>query len=113
MNTGYVFKKIIYSYGFMAIIPAIIVMFFLSPMSSKYTLSVEPSENFKGQYLYTDLNSDSISESVYTGKGIPYFYIGARDQNLRFYDQWNLKDSLNADISLSLIHISEPTRLGM
>jgi Histidine kinase len=99
MNTGSVFKKIIYSSGFLAILPAIIVMFFLSPMSSKYTLSVEPSENYKDQYLYTDLNSDSISESVYTGKGIPYFYIGARDQNLRFYDQWNLKDSLNADIS--------------
>src|SRR5665647_1139352 len=99
MNTGSVFRKIIYSSGFLAIFPAIIVMFFLSPMSSKYTLSVEPSEYYKEQYLYTDLNSDGISESVYSGKGIPYYYIGARDQNLRFYDQWNLKDSLNTDIS--------------
>ncbi len=99
MNTGSIFKKIIYSSGFLAIIPSIIVMFFLSPMSSKFTLSVEPSENFKGQYLYTDLNSDSISESVYTGKGIPYFFIDVKNQNLRFYDQWNLKDSLNPNIS--------------
>lgn len=94
-----IFKKIIYSSGFLAIIPAIVVSFFLLPVGSKYTLSIEPALKFSGQYLYADLNSDSISESVYTGKGTPYFFICAKDYNLHFYDQWNLKDSLNPSIS--------------
>src|SRR5665647_1639577 len=95
-----IFKKIIYSSGFLAIIPAIVVSFFLLPVGSKYTLSIEPTAKFTGQFAYTDLNSDSISESVYTGKGTPYFFICAKDYNLHFYDQWNLKDSLNPSISV-------------
>jgi hypothetical protein len=99
MNIGSVLKKIIYSSGFLAIIPTIVIMFFLSPVGSRYTLSVEPGDTHAGQYLYTDLNSDSISELVYTGKGIPYFYVGVRDKDLHFYDQWNLQDSINPTIS--------------
>jgi len=94
-----IFKKIIYSSGFLAIIPAIVVSFFLLPVGSKYILSIEPTAKFTGQFVYTDLNSDSISESVFTGKGVPYFFICARDYNLRYYDQWNLTDSLNPSIS--------------
>ncbi|HEX7493546.1 MAG TPA: histidine kinase [Bacteroidales bacterium] len=94
-----IFKKIIYSSMFLAIIPAIVVSFFLLPIGSKYTLSIEPAGKFSGQFIYTDLNSDSISESVFTGKGTPYFYICAKDYNLNYYDQWNLTDSLNPSIS--------------
>ncbi len=94
-----IFKKIIYSSGFLAIIPAVVVSYFFLPINSKYTLSIEPAAKFNGQFVYTDLNSDSISESVFTGKGTPYFYICARDYNLSYYDQWNLKDSLNPAIS--------------
>ena len=94
-----IFKKIIYSSGFLAIIPAIVVSFFLLPVGSKYILSIEPTAKFTGQFVYTDLNSDSISESVFIGKGVPYFFICARDYNLRYYDQWNLTDSLNPSIS--------------
>jgi Histidine kinase len=94
-----IFKKIIYSSGFLAIIPAIVVSFFLLPVGSKYILSIEPTAKFTGQFVYTDLNSDSISESVFIGKGAPYFFICARNYNLRYYDQWNLTDSLNPSIS--------------
>jgi hypothetical protein len=94
-----IFKKIIYSSVFLAIIPALVVSFFLLPIGSKYTLSIEPAGKFNGQFIYTDLNSDSTSESVFTGKGTPYFYICARDYNLNYYDQWNLTDSLNPSIS--------------
>ena len=99
MKIGPILKKIIYSSAFLAIIPAILIMFFLSPVGSKYSLSVEPGEFHDGQYMYSDLNSDSISELVYTGKGIPYFYVGVRDKDLQFYDQWNLLDSINPMIS--------------
>jgi hypothetical protein len=94
-----IFKKIIYSSGFLAFIPALVVSLFLLPLGSKYTLLNEPALKFNGQYLYADLNSDSISESVYTENGTPYFFICAKDYNLHFYDQWNLKDSLNPLIS--------------
>jgi hypothetical protein len=94
-----IFKKIIYSSGFLAIIPTIVVSYFLLPIGSKFTLSIEPASKFNGQFVYSDLNSDSISESVFTGKGTPYFYICARDYNLNFYDQWNLKDSVNPSVS--------------
>jgi hypothetical protein len=99
MNIGSILKKIFYSSGFLAIIPTIVIMFFLSPVGSKYSMSIEPGEFHNGQYMYSDLNSDSISEIVYAGKGIPFFYVGVRDKDLHFYDQWNLLDSINPMIS--------------
>lgn len=99
MKGDSILKKLIFSSGFLACIPAILIMLFLPPLGSKFKLQVEPAEKHTGQYVYTDLNSDSISESVYAGKTTPYFFIGVRDHNLRFYDQWNLKDSLNPNIS--------------
>jgi hypothetical protein len=99
MNIDPILKKIIYSSAFLAAIPTIIIMFFLSPVGSRYTLSVEPGDLHIGQYMYSDLNSDSISELVYTGKGIPYFYVAVKDKDFHFYDQWNLMDSINPMIS--------------
>jgi len=99
MKGGSVFKKIIYSSVFLAVIPAVLVVLFLPTLGSKYKLSIEKNDKHFGQYLFSDLNSDSISELVYTGKGVPYYYVGVRDYNLHFYDQWNLTDSLNPLIS--------------
>lgn len=99
MKGDSILKKIIFSSGFLAFIPALLIMFFLHPLSSKYSLSVEPTEKHIGQFIYSDLNSDSISEIVYSGKGLPYYFIGIRDINERFYDQWNLSDSLEEHIS--------------
>jgi two-component sensor histidine kinase len=94
-----VLKKIIYSSGFLAAIPALLIMVFLHPLISKYTLSIEPEGIYAGQHWYSDLNSDSISETIYTSKGLPYFFVGVKDYNNHFYDQWNLYDSLNTNIS--------------
>ena len=99
MKGGSVFKKIIYSSIFLAAIPAILVVLFLPTLGSKYRLSIEKNDKHFGQYLFSDLNSDSISELVYTGKGVPYYFVGVRDFDLHLYDQWNLTDSLNPLIS--------------
>ena len=99
MKGDSILKKIIFSSGFLACFPAILIMLFLHPLSSKYSLSVEPTEKHKGQFIYSDLNTDSISEIVYTGKGIPYYFIAVKDNDQRFYDQWNLLDNLNQNIS--------------
>lgn len=97
---GYsILKKIIYSSGFLAIVPAILILLFIHPLGTKYSLTVTPEGTHTGQYTYADLNSDSISEAVYLGKGIPYFFISVRDNNNHFYDQWNLIDSTNSHIS--------------
>jgi len=81
MKIGPVFRKIIYSSGFLAAIPAIVLLIFIHPLGSKYVLSVESDGVHNWQYLYDDLNSDSISEAVYTSKGIPYFFVGVKDYN--------------------------------
>jgi Histidine kinase len=99
MTGGSLLKKIIYSSWFLAGIPAILILLFLHPIGSKYTLSVEPADKFAGQFVYADLNSDSISEIVHSEKGLPFFFIAARDNDFRFYDQWNLSDSLDPNIS--------------
>lgn len=62
-------------------------------------LTIEPDGIHTGQYLYEDLNNDSISEIVYSGKGLPYFFVALRNNNQKFYDQWNILDSLNPNIS--------------
>jgi two-component sensor histidine kinase len=99
MRGGPILKKIIYSSAFLACFPALITIFFLPSLGSKYTLLIEQEGKHSGQYLYTDLNSDSISEIIYTGKGIPYYFISIRDNELHFFDQWNLKDSTDLKIS--------------
>jgi two-component sensor histidine kinase len=92
-------KKIVFSTALLAGIPAITIALLLPSIGSEYTLSIETPDKFMRSYVYSDLNSDSISELIYTAKGTPYFYIAVKDYNLRFYDQWNLQDSLNDNLS--------------
>jgi len=99
MNGVAILKKIIFSSFFQAGIPAILIILLIPSFGSKYKLSVEQVDKLPGQCHYSDLNSDSVSEMVYATKGLPYYYISVRDYNLRFYDQWNLVDSLNPNIS--------------
>jgi hypothetical protein len=99
MKGGPFFRNFVLSTGFIAIIPAIIIIFFLPALGSKYTLSVKPAQRNTDQYVYSDVNSDSISEIIHKGKGLPYYFIAVRDINLQIFDQWNLKDSLNPNIS--------------
>ena len=94
-----VLKKTVISSWFLAGIPAILFTVFIHPVVSKYTLSVEPARKFLGQYAYSDINNDSISEIFFTGKGIPYYFIMGYDNDMHVFDQWNLSDSLNPLIS--------------
>jgi len=99
MKISPLLKKILISSWFLAAIPSILIILFLPPLSSKFTLSVETQQNSYIQFAYSDLNSDSVSESIYSSKGIPYYYITARDYDQHIYDQWNLADSLDHDLS--------------
>jgi hypothetical protein len=99
MKGGSVFKKIIYSSVFLAAVPAILIMFFLPPLGTKFRLQVEPVDKNSSINVYADLNSDTISEVIRSGKGVPYFNILILDNNMRVYDQWNLQDSMDLDMS--------------
>jgi hypothetical protein len=99
MNLPYLLKKIITTSWFLAFVPAILLMLFFPKLGSKYKLVVEPSMKNTGQFVYADLNSDGISEMVSAGKGDPFYYIVAQNIDGLFYDQWNLKDVLDPDIS--------------
>ena len=99
MKGAAIFKKILFSSWFLAGIPAILIMVFLPPSGSEYKLSIEPVSKLPIQLIYADMNSEGISEMVYSAKGIPYFHITVKDYDLRIYDQWNLADSLDAKLS--------------
>jgi two-component sensor histidine kinase len=92
-------KKIIYSSWFLAGIPSILIILFLPSLGSKYRLQIVQSANHDGQYCYSDLNSDGISELVYSSKAAPFSYIVARNVDNLIYDQWNISDYLDQDIS--------------
>jgi hypothetical protein len=97
MTGGSVFRKILYSSWFLAVIAASIIILSLPSFGTKSRLQVEPfnvyqtSENI----TYTDLDSDGISEVVNTGKGNPYFYLVVLKNDFRVFDQWNLQDSID------------------
>ncbi len=99
MKGGSLLKKIIYSSGFLAGIPALLIMLFIHPFGSAYNIVIESNGKHPGQFVYSDLNSDSVSQTVYTGKGLPYFYVSVKEHDTHLYDQWNLLDSLNPWIS--------------
>lgn len=92
-------NKIFSSTWFLAFIPAFLIMVLLPPISSKFTLQIESRDKSCSQDVYVDLNSDSISEVIRTGKGIPYFHILILDNDYRVFDQWNLSDSIDLDMS--------------
>jgi len=66
------FKKMVISSWFLALIPALIIYIFLPQVGSKYSLIVEAGGSYKYEFCYEDLNSDSVSEFISIGKGIPF-----------------------------------------
>ena len=103
MKEGPIFKKFIYSSFFLAVIPAFLIMLYLPPLGSKYKLLVEEVDKNLLSDIYIDLNSDSISEIIYNGKGVPYYYLVVADNNHRVYDQWNLMDNVDPVMSEAFI----------
>ncbi len=99
MKGGSLLKKIIYSSWFLAGLPAILIIVFLPSLGLKYKLSIESGGKLPLQLTYEDMNSDGISELIYSGKGLPYYFIAVKDYDLRIFDQWNLTDSLDPNIS--------------
>lgn len=100
MKRDRIFRKIISSPWFLASLPAIIIILSIPPLGSRYQLQIEESGKLFLNDIYTDLNSDKITEVVRTGKGYPYYFVLVLDNDLRIHDQWNLKDTINNELSV-------------
>lgn len=99
MIGGQVFKKMIFSSWFLAAVPAIIILLILPGFGSRYKIVIEPQGSLTGQSVHEDLNSDSVTEYIRSGKGTPYYYIIVFDFEKKVHDQWNLPDEINATLS--------------
>src|SRR5512137_3003725 len=83
-------RQVITSSWFLAAIPSVLIILLLPAMGSLYRISVEQKGKSDDQFFYSDMNSDGLSELIFSGKGLPYHFISVEDQALRIYDQWNL-----------------------
>jgi two-component sensor histidine kinase len=99
MSLSAILKKVLTSSWFLAGIPALLIFMLIPPFGSRYKLQIEEGQKLPGQVVYADLNSDSISEEIQSGKGVPLYYIIVRDNDHNIFDQWNLQDNLDSDMS--------------
>jgi hypothetical protein len=99
MKAGDRLRKILVSPWLLALIPAIVIGYYLPHMSSLYRLQVEDTGKAGSTSVYYDLDSDSITEVMRSGKGVPYYNILVSNNNSRIFDQWNLKDDFNPGFS--------------
>lgn len=96
-------KKVLYSPWLLAGIPFIVILFFLKPLGMKYRFSIEEKDAGYSNDIYADLNSDSVTEVVRIGKGLPWYNIIFIDNDQRVYDQWNFTDHIDTDLSVPFV----------
>ncbi len=94
-----ILSRIAFSPWFLAILPTLIIAFFLPPLGSKYSLETTTSSSFSGQMVYEDLNNDSISEFIMARTESPFNAIVVCNNDMQIYDQWNIPDTLIENIS--------------
>jgi two-component sensor histidine kinase len=99
MKVPLILRRILISSWFLAAIPAVFILIFLPPLSTKYTLNPEPVPDGYSSIVFKDLNSDNITEVIMTGKGVPYYHYIIMDNKFHIFDQFNLKDNLDPDLS--------------
>ena len=99
MNLRNNLNKYLTSPWLLALIPAVLFVALIHPSHQRNFLEISEAKKFWGQYAYTDLDQDSISDIVFSAKGTPYYFIMAYNIDYQVYDQWNLKDSINPNIS--------------
>ena len=103
MKDASVLRKVLFSTWFLAGIPALLVFMLIPPLGSKYKVDIQPGQKFPGQSFFADLNSDSISEEIRVGKGVPLYHIIVLDTDHNIFDQWNLKDNIDPDMSEAFV----------
>lgn len=99
MKGNTLLRRLAYSSWILAVIPALILIFFVPALGNRYDLKILQKNNIFEQCLYADLNSDTITELISSNKSIPFYGILVTDEDQNYYDQWNIKDNLDPKIS--------------
>jgi hypothetical protein len=94
MKLKSILKKIVYSSWFIALVPVFIVLLFNPRFGTRYNMSITEGNKQGLMTVYSDLNSDSISEKILLFEASPFHYVSVMNSEGRIYDQWNLSDSL-------------------
>jgi sensor histidine kinase YesM len=99
MKKDSIFRKLVVTSWFQAALPSLIIILFLPSLGSRYNLVVESAEQTGDQLIYSDLNSDNISEKLMQGKGVPYYFVSVYNADNQIFDQWNLPGVVDPAIS--------------
>ncbi|MBI5009990.1 MAG: histidine kinase, partial [Bacteroidia bacterium] len=99
MKTEKRLKTFVSSPWLLAIIPSILIILLLPVQGTKYKIEVEDWTKGSANYVFCDLNSDSITELMNSGKGLPHSFVSVMDNDRRIYDQWNIQEDFHPDIS--------------
>jgi len=93
-------SNFLYSAWLWALVPALIISFFIKDTGHQYSVSIEsnPSEKLVEE-VFADLNGDGITEKIHAKPGPPLVNIPIMDNEGKFFDQWNLPDNLTPEIS--------------
>ncbi len=93
-------SNLLYSAWLWALVPALIISFFIKDTGHQHSVSIEsnPSEKLV-QEVFADLNGDGITEQIHAKPGPPLVNIPIMDNEGKYFDQWNLPDDLTREIS--------------
>jgi hypothetical protein len=99
MGKSFIFRKIFISSWFLALIPALVISYYLPPLGLSHKLDVENLSKDYSTLRFADIDSDGITESFKSGKGFPFYHILVMDNDQNIHDQWNFKDTLYTELS--------------
>jgi|GEM_PF-783394 len=101
MITGKTFVRISLSSWFLALLPSLVVIWFLPEMAKEHSLVVESGSEHPFPILYADLNGDTVTERLMVGRSShPYInMVAIQDNEGDWYDQWNLPGDYHLQMS--------------
>lgn len=99
MKTVNRLRSLISSPWLLAVLPTVIVILLLPSLGSRYRLIVEDLTKASSNFVFYDLNSDSITELMNSGKGLPHSFVSVMNNDIRIYDQWNIEEDFVPSVS--------------
>ena len=93
-------RNLLFSVWLWALAPTLLVSSVIPRMGERYLVNIEQVViGEESQVTFWDLNGDGITERIHGQPGIPLNGFPVMNNDLNFYDQWNLPDKLQAGIS--------------
>jgi two-component sensor histidine kinase len=96
---GATWKRFFLNRWVLASVPAVIIFTLLPKITSRYSLDKTEIPHVNEWMTYEDLNNDGESERIIAWNDTPFNPVGILDQQGRWYDQWNIRETLIRNIS--------------